>query len=220
MTFYDSVLRQEFNENYRYARDFWEAYTENARIYSLAASGWTWSDTERKEFVKEGREVMELNIMRRPIQFFSGYLRDNIKSIVIGPVEGSDQKTADQLDKVSAYIWDKGNGYRTFLDSADECLKAGISLFGIQKTYKNDIINGDISFFKRTYNSFFLAPTFENLDLSDCPFAITRDLLSKQYAKSLLPFVDPEIIEDIQTSFRDDKFISYHPQSQFHQIRS
>ena len=212
MTMYDSALRSEFNENYRYARDFWDAYSENARIYSLAASGWTWSEAERKNFQKEGREVMELNIMRRPIQFFSGYLRDNIKSIVIGPVEGSDQKTADQLDKVSAYIWDKGHGYRTFLDSADECLKAGISLFGIQKTYKKDFINGDISFYKRTYNSFYLDPTFENLDLSDCSFGITRDLLSKVLAKTLLPFIDPEVIDDIQTSFRDDKFISYHPQ--------
>ncbi len=75
--------------------------------------------------------------------------------------------------------------------------KSGISLCGIQMDYSKDFINGDISFFKRTYNSFFLDPTFESINLSDCSFAITRDLISKQYAKALLPFVDPKAIDEI-----------------------
>lgn len=205
-------VRSRFLENYRYARDYWAPFVKDAQVYTLAASGYTWSDDERKALIKEGREPLELNIMRRPLQFFSGYLRDNLNQVIYAPVEGSDQLTADQFTKLSYYIWDKGGGYSTFLDSCDEAFKSGISLTGIQMDYSKDFINGDISFYKRTYNSFYLDPTFESIDLKDCSFAITRDLVSKQYAKALLPFIDPKTIDNLTMGYRDDKFMQYHPE--------
>ena len=211
MALSDNEIRGEFQEQYRYAHDFWAPFQQNAQVYTLGASGYTWSDNERKELMKSGREPLELNIMRRPLQFYSGYLRDNIKSIVVSPVEGSDQKTADQFTELEYYVWDKGGGYNTFLDACDEGLKSGISLCGIQMDYSKDFINGDISFYKRTYNSFYLDPTFEKIDLSDCASAITRDLLDRSLVKQLIPFVDPSVIDDVTNGFRDDKFLSYHP---------
>ena len=208
----DSEIRGEFQENYRYSHDYWAPFVKDAQVYTLAAAGYTWSDQERQELIKEGREPMELNIIRQPLNFFSGYLRDNINEIVYDTVEGSNPKTAEQMTKLSYNIWDEGKGFTTFLDAADEGLKSGISLCGIQMDYRRDFINGDIGFFKRTYNSFFLDPTFECLDLRDASFAITRDLISKQSAKSLLPFIDPMAIDDISQGYRDDKFMTYHPE--------
>lgn len=201
----------EFQENYRYAHDYWSPFVSNAQVYTLASSGYTWSNKEREQLDKEGREPLELNIMRRPLEFFSGYLRDNLNSIVFAPVEGSDQRTADQLTKLSYYVWDKGEGYSTFLDAADEDFKAGMSLCGIQMDYSKDFVNGDISFYKRCFNQFYLDPTFERVDLRDNAFAVMRDLLDRNVIKQLLPFVDPKEIDNIQNAFRDDKFLSYHP---------
>jgi len=208
----DNDIRGEFQENYRYAHDYWAPFVKDAEVYTLAASGYTWSDDERKALIKEGREPLELNIMRRPLQFFSGYLRDNINEIIYSPVEGSDQKTADQFTKLGYYIWDKGLGFPTFLDACDEAFKSGISLCGIQMDYSKDFVNGDIKFFKRTYNSFFIDPTFESINLTDASFCITRDLIDKQYAKQLMPFIDPKVIDDLSMSYRDDKFMTYHPE--------
>ncbi len=208
----DNEIRGEFQENYRYAHDYWAPFVKDAQVYTLAASGYTWSDDERKALIKEGREPLELNIMRRPLQFFSGYLRDNINQIIYSPVEGSDQKTADQFTKLSYYIWDKGLGYPVFLDACDEAFKSGISLCGIQMDYSRDFVNGDIKFFKRTYNSFYLDPTFESIDLTDAAFAITRDLIDKQYAKQLMPFIDADDIDNLSMGYRDDKFMQYHPE--------
>lgn len=205
-------VKSEFLENYRYCRDYWAPFVKDAQVYTLAASGYTWSNDERKCLIKEGREPLEFNIIRRPLQFFSGYLRDNINQIIYSPVEGSDQQTADQFTKLSYYIWDKGLGYPTFLDACDEAFKSGIALCGIQMDYSRDFINGDIKFFKRTYNSFYLDPTFSQIDLSDCAFAITRDLIDKQHAKQLLPFVDPKEIDNLTMGYRDDKFMQYHPE--------
>ena len=208
----DRDIELDFKDKYRYANEYWSPFLEDARVYTLAASGYTWSNQERQMLQKQGREPLELNIMRRPLQFFSGYLRDNINQVIYSPVEGSDQKTADQFTKLSYYIWDKGQGYPTFLDACDECFKSGISLCGIQMDYSKDFINGDITFFKRTYNSFLLDPTFESIDLRDCGFAITRDLVSRDYAKMLLKEVSASEIDDIPMAFKDDKFMSFHPQ--------
>src|SRR5688572_8583268 len=208
----DNEIRGEFQENYRYAHDYWAPFQKDAQVYTLAASGYTWSDDERKALIKEGREPLELNIIRRPLQFFSGYLRDNINETIYSPVEGSDQKTADQFTKLGYYIWDKGNGFPTFLDACDEAFKSGISLCGIMMDYSRDFINGDIKFYKRTYNSFYLDPTFEQIDLSDAAFGITRDLIGKQSAKQLMPFVDPKEIDNLTMGYRDDKFMQYHPE--------
>lgn len=208
----DAEIRSEFQENWKYARDYWAPYNKDAQVYTLSASGYTWSNEERKALIKEGREPIEYNIQRRTLQFYDGYLRDNINEIIYAPVEGSDQKTADQFTKLGYYIWDKGQGFPTFLDAAGECMKSGMSLCGIQMDYSKDFVNGDISFYKRTFNSFLLDPTFENINLSDCAFAITRDLVDKNYCKQLLPFVDPEEINDLPQGYRDDKFMSYHPE--------
>lgn len=208
----ENFIKGEFNENYKYAHDFWAPFIKNAQIYTTASAGFTWTNNEIKQLVKEGREPIEFNIMRRPLQFYSGYLRDNINSIVYATVEDSDQKTADQITKIGDYIWDKGNGFPVFLDACDEAFKSGICLAGLQKSFKNDFVNGDLTFYKRTYNSFFLDPTFESIDLNDCSFAIMRDLLSRQTAKELLPFVDPKEIDYLQSSYRDDKFLTFHPQ--------
>lgn len=201
----------EFQENYRYCHDYWNPFITNAQTYTLAASGYTWSQKERQALLDEGREPIEFNIMRRPLEFYSGYLRDNLPSIVIEPIEGSDQKTADQFTKLSYYTWDKGKGYNTFLEGADECLKAGMSLVGLYMDYSKDFIDGDISFYKRTYNQFYLDPTFERIDLEDCAFGIMRDLLDRNTVKSLLPFLEPKDIDSVQNAWRDDKFLTYHP---------
>jgi len=211
MSLTDAEVKAEFLECYRYAHDYWAPFVSNAQIYTLAAANWSWNDTERKMLYKEGREPLEMNIMRRPMQFYAGYLRDHLNSVIVSPVEGSKQETADQLTKLMYYVWDKGQGYPMFLDAADEALKAGMSLCGIRMDYSKDFINGDISFFRRTFNSFYLDPTFERIDLKDCSFAIMRDLISRDYIKQLIPFVDPKRIEDIQNAFRDEKFLTYHP---------
>lgn len=203
---------REFKDNCKYAQGYWAPYHQDAQVYTLAASGYTWTREEREQLARDHREPIEFNIMRRPLEFFSGYLRDNINQIIYSPVEGSDQKTADQFTKLSYHVWDKGKGFPVFLGACDEGFKSGMSLVGIQMDYSKDFLNGDISFFSRTYNSFYLDPTFEKIDLSDCAFAITRDLVDKEYAKQLLPFVEGVEIDDLTSGFQDDKFMDFHPQ--------
>ena len=207
---HDYEIRAEFQENYRYAHDFWAPFIQDAQVYTLSAAGYTWSEKEREELIKEGREPIEFNIQRRPLQFFSGYLRDNVNQIVYGPREGSDEETCDQFTDLGYDFW--GKNLSKFLDGADECIKSGISLIGIEMNYSKDFINGDPCLFYRTFNSFYLDPTFQDISLNDCGFAITRDLIGRDAIKLLVPFIPVQDIDELTTGFRDDKFLSYMPQ--------
>lgn len=207
----DADLIKEYNENYRYASQFWAPYIQDANVYTLAASGSTWSESERQALIREGREPIEFNIMRRPLQFFSGWMRDNLNSIVYGGQNLDDDKTADQFTKVSDVVWDKGSGYCTFLDAQDEAMKSGMALTGLRMDYTSDVSNGDICFYYRTYNSFYLDPNFTRIDLQDCGYAMTRDLIGFERARQLLDFMSEEELEGLCRNFRDDKYLSYRP---------
>ena len=50
-TYADYDIKGEFNQNYRYAQDYWAPFVTDARVYNLAASGFTWSDNERKALI-------------------------------------------------------------------------------------------------------------------------------------------------------------------------
>jgi len=58
----------------------------------------------------------------------------------------------------------------------------------------------------KPFNALMLDPYFTKRDLSDCDQASTRDLLSKEQIKALLPWIDPAIIDNLPTGIRDNKY--------------
>ncbi len=72
--------------------------------------------------------------------------------------------------------------------------------------YSRDKVNGDIKMYWKPFNSMMLDPYFTKRDLSDCDQASTRDLLSKEAIKALLPGVDPSVIDNLPTGIRDNKY--------------
>jgi len=203
--------RLEFNENFRYAKDYWGPQKENSIIYTRLAAGQAWSENEIKDIIEDGFEPLNLNITRRPMQFFSGYLRDNINSIIVTSVEKSDPKTADQLTKALDYVWDRGRFNDEFLDGCDEAGKAGICLLGLELDYSTDILNGDLVAYKRTNNSFYLDPLFERLDLKDCGFATTRDFITRNDTRRLLSYIDGDLEKEIPYGYDNFMFPELRP---------
>lgn len=206
-------ITAEFKDNLKYAQEYWSPYVNLARATTKAAAGRSWTTQEMALLAEQHREPLEYNIIRNKIEFLSGYLRDNLKSVVIAPVEGSDQKTADQFTKVEYQIWDKDYGNEVFLNAADECIKSGICLAGVEMNYAKDFLNGDVTFFSRTFGSFYLDPTFENIDLRDCGFAMMRDIIKKDSVRSLMPTLNQKDIDEIGSvafgTGQYDKYNSY-----------
>lgn len=201
-----SDIRTDYEEFYRRGQDAWSAFWSNAELALRTSAGNSWLDTERQILLNQNRIPLEFNITRPKLQWFSGYMRDNIKSVVVAPQEDQDQELADEHSAVMRYVYQYGNAMPVQLRAFDDALKTGMSIVGIQKDFTKDPVYGDIQFYARSYNSVLLDPNFTRVDLADCQEVILRDFVTRDRAKLLLPMVDPRQIDDIASFVSDGKF--------------
>ncbi|TAK82094.1 MAG: hypothetical protein EPO09_21720 [Aquabacterium sp.] len=197
-----SKFSQFFYDAYRTWGVFYSAAYRDLRAYA----GQNWTQSERAALEQQKRMVLELNKIRRVVNLYSGYERENRLSTVCDAVEDSDVDTADLISDVMIYTYEKGNAHHVISDAFEHSLKTGLAIIGIYIDYGKDKVNGDIKFYYKPFNAIMLDPYFTKRDLSDCDQASTRDLLSREQVKSLLPWVDPQIIENIPTGIRDNKY--------------
>ena len=194
--------QQFFYDAYR----TWGVYYAQAYRDLRAYAGDNWTNLERTKLERQNRMVLELNKIRRVVNLYSGYERENRTQTVTAPVESSDEVTADLFSDVMYYVYEKGNADYIFSEAFEHALKTGLAIVGIYMDYSKDKVNGDIKFYWKPFNALMLDPYFTKRDLSDCDQASTRDLLSKEQVKSLLPWLDPAEIDAIPTGIRDNKY--------------
>jgi hypothetical protein len=208
-----SNLTKDHNDKvFQWQQFFYDAYRTFGVYYAAAYkdlrayAGDNWTNRERTKLERQNRMVLELNKIRRVVNLYSGYERENRTQTVTAPVEGSDEVTADLFSNVMYYVYDKGNADYIFSEAFEHALKTGLAIVGIYMDYSKDKVNGDIKFYWKPFNALMLDPYFTKRDLSDCDQASTRDLLSKEQVKSMLPWIDPEEIDRIPTGIRDNKY--------------
>jgi len=197
-----SEFNQFFNDAYR----TWGVYYSQAYKDLRAYAGDNWTQQEKSLLQRQGRMILELNKIRRIVNLYSGYERENRTSTVVFPQENSDQETADQLSEVMTNVYAKTQSEYIFSEAFEHSLKSGLSIIGVYMDYTNDKVNGDIKFYWKPFNSLILDPYFTKRDLSDCDQAATRDLLGRENVKALLPWVDPSVIDNLPTGIRDNKY--------------
>jgi len=197
---------------FQFTQFFYDAYRTWGVYYAAAYrdlrayAGDNWTNLEKSKLEKQNRMVLELNKIRRVVNLYSGYERENRTATVCTPVEGSDVQTADQFSDVMYYIYDKANADYIISEAFEHSLKTGLAIVGLYMDYSHDKINGDIRMYWKPFNALMLDPYFTKRDLSDCDQASTRDLLSKEQIKAMLPFVDPAVIDNLPTGIRDNKY--------------
>lgn len=197
-----SKFNQFFYDAYRTWGVFYAAAYRDLRAYA----GDNWTQQEKTMLEKQNRMILELNKIRRVINLFSGYERENRTSTVVAPVENSDEETADLFSEVMMYVYAKTQSEYVFSEAFEHMLKTGLAIVGMYMDYSKDKVNGDIKFYWKPFNALMLDPYFTKRDLSDCDQASTRDLLSREQVKAMLPWVSPEDIDNIPTGIRDNKY--------------
>lgn len=212
MTSYVSGTAGHNEKVFQFNQFFYDAYRTWGSYYAVAYrdlrayAGDNWTNLEKTKLERQNRMILELNKIRRVVNLYSGYERENRTATVCAPVEGSDVKTADQFSNVLYYVYEKANSDYIISEAFEHSLKTGLSIIGIYMDYSRDKVNGDIKMYWKPFNALMLDPYFTKRDLSDCDQASTRDLLSKEQIKSLLPWIDPSIIDNLPTGIRDNKY--------------
>lgn len=196
----------QFNTFFYDAYRTWGVYYAAAYRDLRAYAGDNWTNLEKTKLERQNRMILELNKIRRVVNLYSGYERENRTATVCAPVEGSDVETADQFSDVLYYVYEKANADYIISEAFEHSLKTGLSIIGLYMDYSRDKVNGDIKMYWKPFNALMLDPYFTKRDLSDCDQASTRDLLSKEQIKALLPWVEPSIIDNLPTGIRDNKY--------------
>lgn len=195
-------FNQFFYDAYRTYGVYYAAAYRDLRAYA----GDNWTNKEKTKLERQNRMILELNKIRRVVNLYSGYERENRTATVCAPVEGSDTRTADQFSNLLYYIYDKSNADYVISEAFEHSLKTGLAIIGLYMDYSRDKVNGDIKMYWKPFNALMLDPYFTKRDLSDCDQASTRDLLSKEQIKFMLPWVDPSVIDNLPTGIRDNKY--------------
>lgn len=196
----------QFSQFFYDAYRTWGVYYAEAYRDLRAYAGDNWTVIEKGKLQKQNRMVLELNKIRRVVNLYSGYERENRTATVCAPIEGSDVKTADQFSDILYYVYDKCNADYIVSEAFEHSLKTGLSIIGLYMDYSKDKVNGDIKMYWKPFNALMLDPYFTKRDLSDCDQASTRDLLSKEQVKSMLPWIEPSVIDQLPTGIRDNKY--------------
>jgi hypothetical protein len=196
----------QFNQFFYDAYRTWGLFYAHAYRDLRAFAGDNWTNLEKTKLERQNRMVLELNKIRRVINLYSGFERENRTATVCAPVESSDVKTSDQFSDIMYYVYEKANADYVISEAFEHSLKTGLAIIGLYMDYSRDKVNGDIKMYYKPFNALMLDPYFTKRDLSDCDQASTRDLLSKEQIKAMLPWVDPMIIDNLPTGIRDNKY--------------
>lgn len=127
------------------------------------------------------------NIIQQPCNLVTGYQRQHRKSINYIPVEGADQQTADQFNKVITFANNKKSISEKMSEAYEASLVTGMCLVQPYMDYTKDPVNGDLDIKIWHYNSFMMDPYWREPDMSDANWVWIQKYLSKEEAKSAFP---------------------------------
>ena len=187
-------MDQDYNNNISLWAIFWNnsnlAVRCEAGDESLMATGGT-------NVSSNGRGSWYFNRARPILNTFSGYQRRNRKSTVCVPLEGGDQKTADQYTKLLLHIYNKAGVYETISEAFHQgaCI-TGMNMLHVYLDFRTDPVNGDIRIENIPYNAYMIDPYFREPDASDATFIRKRTWMTHSACASIMP---PEYYEEIMS---------------------
>lgn len=202
---------QQFNDAYNQGLGFWGQFLHEAQQDLKINMGDQWEAKDKLKLKNEHRNALIFNKVKRINRMISGYQRKNRLALKIDPVEGSDEKTAEQFTGITLHTMSSCHGYHVMSEAFESgCLKTGINLVNVYMDFLDDPLNGDIKLARVPYNKFMIDPFFSKRDLSDCGWILRREYFAKMQVKALLPMVSGRI-EKMRGRARDDKFTYFQP---------
>jgi hypothetical protein len=202
--------KKDFDEAYKQSIAHWQAFLTEAQYdleFSLGKN--PYGTAAQESYLKaQGREVLNFRKNHRVIKMITGYERRNRLSIKVDPVEGSDENTAAQFTGILLMLFSNTLTYNLISDAFEQGpIKTGVNLIDICIDYSDDPLSGDIVFRRKPYNRFLLDPATFSRDLSDCGWVLTREHLSGNALKSILPANKRGILNDIKPRGTDNKYM-------------
>lgn len=207
-TDYDIVsdFTQDYNRAYMLLNTYYAEAYRDVGFYL----GNQWSLDQMKYLNDERRNSFTFNKSRKTINMVSGYLAANQMQGIAVARDNSNPETAEQLTDL-LHTQMSPNGYRVMNKAKHNSLVSGLAWISPWIDYRQDYVNGRISYHLDNWNDVIWDPFSYRMDLEDCTFVARRKYLSKDVIKSLVPGCEREV-DAMGYGNRDEKF-TYEPYS-------
>jgi len=198
--------KADYTEAYNQAWPSFGAWQAAAKKDIAAYLGDIYTADEKQRLRLQGRDILNIQLIRRLVKWLSGFQADHRKGIKYDPIEGSDDRAASDFTDLVSYVMQRCNGYEVITKSFEHALKTGLTLVNAY----NDV-NSNTKLDHFFYTQFLLDPSFTRLNLSDCRYGIIRKFITKDQAKILLPEGQHGKVDKIDNERQgtDEKFPNY-----------
>lgn len=185
---------KEFEEVYKNSVTYWDPWWKEAKTDLKFYLGDQWKYEDKQYLSENRRSALVFNKIRRVVHLITGYQRKNRLSLRIEPIEGSDEKTAEQLSAIVQWEMQQKDGYNILSDTFEKGpVKTGLNLIRLYMDYSDDPVNGDICFRRVPYNKCIIDPFFTERNFQDASFILFREYLTKEELKSIFPNYSKDI---------------------------
>ncbi len=205
-TDYDIVsdFTQDYNRAYMLLNPLYAEQYRDVGFYL----GNQWSLEQLRYLNEERRNSFTFNKIRKIINMISGYQKSHSNASIVVPYETGNEDTAQQLSELIRHVMEP-KGYRIISEAFLRALITGVCWVSPWIDYREDYVNGRVSFHIDNWNDVIWDPFSVQPDLSDSTFCARRKYMSKDQIKSLVPGCEREI-DAMGYGNRDEKF-TYEP---------
>lgn len=203
----DNDIKKDWDEAHDQSIAHWSPYLVEAKKDLEFALGKQYTQEEESYLKGQGREALVFRKNHRVTKLITGFERKNRLSIKIDPVEGSDEKTANQFTALTLLDMQRSNTYQTLSEAFEQgpC-KSGMNLINLFLDFREDPLNGDFGTRRVPYNRFLLDPNTFDRTLKDCGYILRREFLTPKAASSIVPQSIKSEVRNLTAKGRDGKF--------------
>lgn len=189
----EQKLKSDILKSYDEAKSGWNSFYIESKEDHKFSMGDQWDSEDREILRKKGVPVLTLNWIKKRVDLYSGYERQNRTDLKARPIEGADEAHAEVYTKIIKWVIGNCKAEYAISDAYKDTVKGGIGWIHVYIDRERDIINGDIRIKAVSPFNMYIDPYTTQLDLSDCGYQIRYQIVNKHKLAALYPKYDDQI---------------------------
>ena len=177
-------------DDYSSKRDNWAAQAKEDKEFRL---GKQWSAEQRQTLESRGQAPIVINRIHPAVESAKSMLTSNRPSFRCAPREDSDNKLAQVMSGMLAYMYDISDGRTVIRQAVDDYYVMGVGYLQIYQDPSKDMGKGEVCFHDVDPLDVYVDPNSRNRYFDDAENIIVSKLFTKDQAKNLYPMYEEAI---------------------------
>jgi len=180
----------EIFDKYSHKRDTWAQHAKEDKEFRL---GRQWSTQQREVLESRGQAPIVINRVHPAVESAKAMLTSNRPSFRAAPREDSDNKIAQVISNMLAYMYDISDGRGVVRQVVDDYYVMGVGYLHVYQDSSKDMGKGEVCFHDVDPLDVYVDPNSRSRFFDDAENIIISKLFTKDQAKKLWPMYKEKI---------------------------